>query len=42
MELALVVATNVTTLDIEDEDVAESDANAVSVFVTEDVDDFDS
>ena len=42
MALVLVVATNVTTLDIEDEDVTESGADAVIVFVTEDVDDFDS
>ena len=42
MALVLVVASNVTTLDIEYEDVTESDVNAVIVFVTEDVDDFDS
>jgi len=40
--LVLAVANNVTTLDIEDEYVTESDAEAVIVFVTEDVDDFDS
>ena len=38
----LVVATNVSALDIEVEDVTEGDASAVIVFVTEDDDECDA
>ena len=38
----LVVATSVTELDIEGEDVSEGDASAVIVFVTEDDDECDA